>query len=396
MLYSKDLRVPRYRLHKPSGQAVVTLNGRDFYLGGFDSPASREKYDRLVAEWLANGRRLPSKIASHEISVVELILHYWRHCQTYYVKNGAPTSEQQTIRVALRIIKALYGHTPVCEFGPRALKAVREAMIDKGWCRNHINKQISRIKSMFKWGVESELVPASVHQALLAVSGLRKGRSAARETEPVRPVPEAHVEAIKPYVSRQVWAMIDLQRLTGMRSGEVTMMRGRDLDTSGKVWIFRPQTHKTEHHGHDREIALGPQAQSIIRAFLRPDTAAFLFSPRDAELERVERLRENRKTPIQPSQRRRSAVRRRRKRQRAPADHYSTASYRRALDRACGQAGVPQWHPHQLRHNAATRLRREFGIEAARVILGHRSSVVTEVYAEIDRSKAIDIMARVG
>ncbi len=45
---------------------------------------------------------------------------------------------------------------------------------------------------------------------------------------------------------------------------------------------------------------------------------------------------------------------------------------------------------------AATELRKEFGLEAARVILGHRSAAITEVYAEMDRQKAIDAMMKVG
>jgi hypothetical protein len=54
---------PSYRLHKPSGQAVVTLSGKDFYLGPWKSAASREAYDRLLAEWISNGRRLPQAVA---------------------------------------------------------------------------------------------------------------------------------------------------------------------------------------------------------------------------------------------------------------------------------------------------------------------------------------------
>ncbi len=54
------------------------------------------------------------------------------------------------------------------------------------------------------------------------------------------------------------------------------------------------------------------------------------------------------------------------------------------------------WHPNQLRHNAATMLRREFGLDTARVILGHSSPAVTEVYAETDRDKAIGIMGQIG
>lgn len=50
---------PTYRQHKPSGKGVVTLNGRDFYLGPWNSAESRQEFDRLRAEWLANGRQLP-------------------------------------------------------------------------------------------------------------------------------------------------------------------------------------------------------------------------------------------------------------------------------------------------------------------------------------------------
>ena len=82
------------------------------------------------------------------------------------------------------------------------------------------------------------MVPPSTHHGLKAVVGLRRGRSEARESEPVRPAPEASVDAIRPYVSRQVWAMVELQRLTGMRPGEVRQMRTCDLDATAKVWAL--------------------------------------------------------------------------------------------------------------------------------------------------------------
>ena len=91
------------------------------------------------------------------------------------------------------------------------------------------------------------------------MSGLRRGRSSALEAKPVRPVDEKNVLATLPYVSRQIRAMIELQMLTGMRSGEVGIMRGYDLDRSGKVWAYMPATHKTEHHDIDRRFNSGPE-----------------------------------------------------------------------------------------------------------------------------------------
>ncbi len=77
-------------------------------------------------------------------------------------------------------------------------------------------------------------------------------------------------------------------------------------------------------------------------------------------------------------------------------DRYSVKSYHHAIGYGCLRTGIPSWHPNQLRHSAATSLRKQFGLDAARVILGHSSPVVTEVYAELDREKACSIMAKIG
>ena len=72
-------------------------------------------------------------------------------------------------------------------------------------------------------------------------------------------------------------ALVRLQRLTGARAGELVIMRGRNLDTSGKVWLYRPDTHKSAHCGFDRVIDIGPRGQAIIKPFLKPDVEAYLF-----------------------------------------------------------------------------------------------------------------------
>jgi len=394
MSASPRIRVPSYRHHRASGQAVVTLCGKDFYLGPWSSEASRREYDRIVGEWQANGRQLPDAMDLRQrMSVNDLMLAYWRFAETYYRKNGVPTTEQASIRESLRPLRRLYGTIPAGDFGPLALKTVRQALIDADLTRSVINSRIGRIKRMFKWAVENEMVPADRYHGLQAVAGLKRGRCEARESTPVRPVPEEHVTAILPFVSPQVQAMIELQLLTGMRPGEVRLMRGCDLDTAGRVWVYTPQTHKTEHHGIDRPIYLGPRAQRVVRPFLKPDTGAYLFSPRDAEAERNRERRRQRRTPMTPSQ-----VRRKRKRnpKRAPTVCYTKESYYRAIYRACELAGSPSWHPNQLRHNAATRFRKEYGLEAAQVLLGHRSADVTQIYAERDHGKAVAIMERIG
>jgi len=51
---------PSYRLHKPPGQAVVTLHGKMFYLGQYKSKKSRAKYNAIIADFLANNCKLSS------------------------------------------------------------------------------------------------------------------------------------------------------------------------------------------------------------------------------------------------------------------------------------------------------------------------------------------------
>ena len=401
----RTLRTPSYRLHKPTGQAVVSLNGKDFYLGRFGSPGSRAEYDRLIIEWITNGRRLPTPVsgAGSDLTVNELLLAYLAFADGYYVKRGEPTTEPACIRQTIRPLRQLYGDTIARDFGPLQLKAVRQAMIDSGLCRNEVNKRTGRIVRLVKWAVGEGMIPPSVHHGLQAVSGLRRGRADVRESEPVKPVPEAFVDAIRPHVSRQVWAMVQLQRLSGMRPQEVCMIRTCDMDMSGRVWVFTPQTHKTEHHGRERRIYFGPAAQEILRPWLRPELTAYVFSPREAMGERQAERRRERRTPLTPSQRSRK---RKAKPKRSPGERYDTRSYyhgvlygiRRANREAerIGEPTIPEWHPNQLRHNAATRLRREFGLDVARAVLGHSSPVVTEVYAELDGAKAMEAMERVG
>ncbi len=236
-------KLPSYRLHKPSGQAVVAFGGKVHYLGAFGSPESRTEYDRLIAEWLEGGRRRSvspahagSSSGTVDLTVNELLAAFMRHAEIHYrLPNGKLSKELGNFSDSFRQLKHLYGYTIARQFSPLALKAVRKKMIDSGLCRNSINQRIGRIVHAFKWAASEELVPACVHQALKTVSGLQKGRTEARESKPVRPVLDASVDAIRPFVPRQVWAMIEIQRLTGMRPGEVCLMRACDLDTSGMV-----------------------------------------------------------------------------------------------------------------------------------------------------------------
>jgi integrase len=386
-------RPPSYRLHKARNCAVVTIDGRNHYLGPYGSPESHEKYTRLLAEWRLNSNHLlpttgPRRTAS-TLSVNELILAFFRHVQSYYIKDGRPTSEQDNIRQALRFVRQLYGASPAVEFGPVALANVRQAMIAAGRSRKLINKDVNRVRGMFGWAVEHELLPVEVHQALRRVKGLRKGRSNARETAPVEPVAEESIRAILPHLSPQVAAMIQLQHLCGARPQEVVSIRPGEVDTSGEVWLYQPRHHKTEHFDRRKVIMLGPRAQEVLRPWLERGTEAYCFVPAEAS---AWHYRRTRKRPPKASAEEGDS----RPLRLRPGQKYTRHSYRVAVQRACKRAGIQAWSPRQLRHARATAIRETFGLEAAKAVLGHTDTKITEIYAERDLELARKVMSEIG
>jgi integrase len=333
---------------------------------------------------MASGQSLPST----KRAVNDVLLAYLRFAADYY----RGSKEVEKIKMAMRPLKRLYGLTEAESFSPLKLKAVRQLMIDEGLGLRTVNMRTSCIKRVFKWAVENELVSPAIHHGLSAVGGLKQGRSDAKDPRIVGPVPEAFVQAVLPLVTRPVRALIELQQITGARSGELCIARACDIDMSGRIWIYRPERHKNDYRQQSREIYLGPKAQEIIKQFLKPNLEAFLFSPDEAREERYRELRANRKTPVQPSQ----VCRRNKHPKKLLGDRYTTYSFRRAIAKACKRANVPSWHPHQLRHNAGTRLRREFGLEISRILLGHKSVMATQIYAEQDKAAALEVIAKVG
>ena len=188
--------------------------------------------------------------------------------------------------------------------------------------------------------------------------------------------------------------MVRLQRLMGSRPQDVTNLRPCDVDMSGDVWLYRPYTYKGEHRGRERILAIGPRGQEVLRPYLLREKESFCFSPADSEKKRRQAEHEKRKTPLSCGNR--PGTNRRSKPIHTPGDRYTTESYRRAIHRACDKAGVPRWSPNRLRHSTGTEIRKRYGLEAAQVILGHASADVTQVYAERDLQKAVEIMREVG
>jgi len=446
-------KTPRYRKRHDRNQAIVTLTDsetgrrRDYWLGAPGSRESRERYHRVVAEWESAGRRLPEPepalAARHApaeepdgVTVSAVCVRFWR--------DRGPRLEGRDrghFRTLIRLLRRSYGGTPAASFGPLRLQRLRDDMARgdttgetnrRPWSVTYANAQVRRLCRVFRWAASQELVPAAVYQQLLAVEPLRAGKCDAKPPRVVTPVPDEAVDATLPFLASPVRAVVLLQRLTGARPSELLELRRGDIDTDAApgVWAARPRRHKTQGLGRTREIFLGPRAQEVLAPFMSRGAQEFLFSPREAEAERRAARAAARKTPISCGNR--AGTNRKPEPMKSAGDRYDARSYYRAVQYACDAAFPPpaplakgdwetraewrarlkksgldkrlaewrqehRWFPYQLRHAAATALRRAHGLEASALALGHASARVTDaVYAQRDQKKVADLMRRVG
>jgi integrase len=355
MTYTKK-QLPKYCHHKTTDRAFVRIKGKTFYLGKYGTKASRREYDRVIAEFVANGRQ--AFLDPDEILVEQLIVRFMDCVDAE--RNYSAGRRQKMLKI-LQHLDSLYGKEPVTNFTPVALKAIRRQYLDRNICRDTINSYMQIIKMVFDWGCEEEIVPATIAGALRTVKALQRGRTSAPEYRVVGPVADDVVEQTLPHIrSSHAQNMVRVQRLISGRPQDVFNMRLCDIDRSGEVWKYTPYIHKTMNRGKIRLLAVGPRAQQILQPYFEQcvDAEQFVFPrPKTKNL-----------------------------------NHW----YGSAIADACKKAGIPRWAPNQLRHAAGTEIREKYGLEFAQVCLGHSNAKTTEIYAKASFDKAVQVAKEIG
>ena len=355
MTYTRK-QLPAYCRHKPSDRAFVRIGGKMHYLGKYDSQASRQEYDRLIAEFIANGRQ--AVYSSEEILIEQLIVRFLMYIDR---ERNYSTGAKKTIQRVLQMLNDFYGKQPVTLFGPTSLKSIRRRFIESGLARGTINDYVSIIRQIFYWGCEEEIVPAEIAGALRMVPLLKYGATSAPDYDAIQPVSDEVLEKTLPYIPQQYRDMAMVQRRISGRPQDVYNMRLCDIDRSGEIWRYAPFTHKTKHKGKTRVLPIGPRAQQILLPYLekcKDDPAQFVF-PR-------------------------------------PKTKYYAQRYANTIETACKKAGVPKWTPNQLRHAGGTEVRDKFGLEYAQAVLGHANAATTEIYAKASFDKAAMVAKEIG
>lgn len=420
--------LPVMRHHKPTNTARVAVGGKVHSLGRWGSQEAQDRYDTLVAAYIASGRKsvdaglaiigrsaaqapavdLPPaprpapQAVTGELTVGELARAWLAEIETTR-PDYRSTSLWHGAIAASRAIRPLAAMS-VAEFGSRALVEVQQHLVNgafaavsgsgKPLSRRYINDVVKRVRQMFRWGVLRELVPDDRMKALEAVPSLARGQTTARETSPRKPVKPSVVKATLPYMTQEVADLIWFIRLTGCRPSEAARMKlCRIRDQNKPVWRYVPKHHKNSHRGHQRHVAIGPQAQAIVLAHTvgRSDRE-YVFTPERSVPPRKPRNGVLSMQPRKPS----SRVRKR----------FDRNAITRAVTRAIAKANkaraeeglplLPHWTPYQLRYTRLREIRKAGGREAAQAIAGHSRATMTDHYAPANWGKAARAALRNG
>jgi len=332
-----------------------------------------------------NGRCEPEARPS---TINELCDRYLAHAEDYYrsppdaAGRRLPTGETSNLRSGLRALRAVAGPRPPWTARAEDLCAVEQWLLGRRTgrgeplTREYINKCCMMIRRCFRWAAKppQRWLPVIVLEDLRLFEPLPYGRSIARPSADIEPVPEEDFRATLAALGQLseirhraqqalcLQQMLDLHWHTGMRPGELVTINRWELSTERvqltlfdreiEVMVYRPKQHKTRYRGFDRNIFLGPEAQRIIEDWLpRADADGRLFQ-------------------------------------------YTTGSYRQAVRRINRQFKIAAWTPNQIRHAFATRMRTASGIDVVQVLMGHRHRSTTEIYAKPDAAAAIDAIFR--
>lgn len=358
--------------------------------------------DKAIAELIAAElwtKAMQNHPQHYDGRLATLVQLYNEHNKAYYLP---PSTEANNIEQAIMPLAKFYPVLMAEDFGPLHLKKFREFLVagtEYDWSRKTINRRIHMVKRMFKWAAGDQLVSTHAYTSLTTIEGLRRGRTTARESKKVKPADIENIKAVITIVTPVLADMIQVQLLTSMRPGEICRMRPCDIDRSKDIWIYEPKAaneneydHKTEYLGYSKIVPIGPKAQSILAKYMFRQPFDYCFKPEESE-HQARKIKElARKTPLKygnhPGTNNKGI--------RKFNDRYNTCSYYRAVTRACDKLKIERWYPHQLRHNQATAIRKEFGLDAARAVLGHRSVTITNEYAELDKDKAVSVAQAIG
>lgn len=332
--------------------------------------------DAAARYWEEHTRQTPRR-APGGVNVADLCAMWAEHCREYY-----PAASAVNAVADVRMFRDLFGGASLGELTHADMLQLRDALVRSGVCRRTVNDRLNRVKFMIAWALDEAIIPATVKAELTQVKPVKRGRTTAPERAPVRPVDDATIAATVEKMMPNTADMVRVHRLTGMRPGELCALRWSLIDTSRTPWVYRvpPEANKNNWRGElgqPRVVCIGPRARAILERH-KGGGDDVPFSPVRAMLEYMEARRAARVTPFYGKKK---GAETSPHVPRVLGSAWTTNAYTKTIHAACRRAGLTPWGANRLRHAFATDVRRAFGLDAARAVLGHAGGgCVTDVY----------------
>lgn len=378
-------RFPELRIQRERGRSdrfyiwLPAAEGRPrkkIFFGPVTDPASRAKYEAMRDEWTGEGGRRSEAERIAERSggpiVATLINSFMDWARDYYQRDGEPTGTAANYWISIKPFLMRHGAKLCAEISLDDLEAYQRELDGGGnLCRAEVNKRVSRVINVIRWGVSHRIngeryVPPEVARDAALLRPIRRGRGNSRENPRRLAANVADVEKTIPYLPRSIRPIVRLLIFTGARPGEIRSVRPCDINQiAPDLWEYRPEHYKTERFGVERVIYFGPRSIAVLTEALAEFKGAptdYLFFPRN-------------KT----------------------GKKYGQQQFSHAIRDACDAAGVPRWTAYQIRKARATEIDRDLGVEAAAAVLGHRTTRTTDrYYIDPRTAKAAEIARKFG
>lgn len=336
----------------PDGRYYIDLRWRDPKTGKPRRhqerfpPGAKTAAVRLRAQTILNGTLTgdfdPDRPAAATLGPA--LDRYVEHCETHGLRSAG---DRRTHAKALR--EALGEKTELADLVAPAVERFKASMLATGRSPATINRHVQTLKHFAKWARTHAGMPAEVVRAL-------------REDVRQLAEPEGRKRYLTPDEEKTVHTKLGgwlrpialACKYTGARLSEITNLRGRDVDRHAGVLRFT----KTKT-GRTREVAIVPELAAILDALpaREPDAFVFAVPRRQSRAENVKRTEEKRRRDV--------------------------AS--KAWATFCEKNGLADLHAHDLRHHAATMIRRAGGgLDTVAKVLGHTNIRTAARYAHVE------------
>lgn len=400
---------------RDTAKCTITIDGikRVHSLGRWNSQEALTEYARLQYEVCSGNYSALPDVSSQDLTLENIYLEFLEK-----IKPKKGTSDYGRARICIRYAMEAVPDLPIAQLSLKTITKIKAHLCaiapetrteqrgvyksgknkgqpkiettKKPWSRNYLNKILAKWKEIIHYGINQGYISPELWGAIKDFPLVKENDVASPPSLPPRgAISDRVIDYTLSILPPLVSDFVRILRGSCARPSELCKMQIKDLTfLESGIILYAPPRHKNSHRKQPRYIAFSPSESAIIKRRVKgksPDN--YVFSPRDLMQERFDKLRQKRKTKIQPSQQKRESARKNTRLENYK-EYFTTGSIGRSLKKAIENHNrrapeseqIPHWTLYQVRHAAFTYNSAHYGIEQAAKIAGHSTPDMARVY----------------